>query len=81
MHDDAVVVRSCGHVRLFHRRHRSTIYVSEALAGYPIGVRELESGSLLLTFANLDLGQVDPETMTFHRADELHGHSPNQDNV
>lgn len=72
LHDDAPVVSSSGHVRLLRRRG-GQIYLSAAFAGYPIGVREIESGNLLLTFANLNLGYVDPTTMVFHRADQAPG--------
>jgi transposase InsO family protein len=81
LHDDALVVRSCGHLRLFRGRRRTQVYVSAALSGYPIGIRELDSGHFLLTFATLDLGTVDPVAMTFHRADEAPGHSPDPCNL
>ena len=79
LHDDVSIVRSCGHLRVLRRRRLSTVYVSSALAGYPIGIRELETGRLLVTFATLDLGQVDTQTMTFHRADTAKG--PSQDPI
>lgn len=81
LHDDVIVVRPCGHVRLFRTGQRGQVYVSAALVGYPIGVRELDSGHFLLTFANLDLGHVDPSTMVFYRADEAQGRSPDPDQV
>ena len=43
------------------------IFVSQALAGEPIGIRELEDGHWLLRFANVDLGLIDRRTQKFHR--------------
>jgi putative transposase len=43
------------------------IFVSEALVGEPIGIRELDDGHCLLRFANLDLGLIERHSKTFHR--------------
>ena len=43
------------------------IFVSEALAGEPIGIRPLEDGHWLLRFADLNLGLIDQQTRKFHR--------------
>lgn len=43
------------------------IFVSQALVGEPIGVRELEDGHCLLRFANVDLGLLDRRTGKLHR--------------
>jgi transposase InsO family protein len=56
LHDDAKLVSTHGHVRL--GRHQ--VFLSTALAGYRVGVRELLDGSILLTFAALDLAVFDP---------------------
>jgi transposase InsO family protein len=64
MHDDVRCVDRGGHLRVMRGRSKS-IFLSSALAGERIGIREREDGRLLLTFANLDLGHVAPTTMTF----------------
>ncbi len=69
LHDDVVTVTKCGHIRLLRRR-KGSVFLSSALAGFPVGVRELDSGDWLLTFAQLDLGTVNPQTMEFARADQ-----------
>lgn len=52
MHDDTVQVSASGHLRIA----RTHFYFSAALAGQPIGVRELDDGGLLLSFMHIDLG-------------------------
>lgn len=42
----------------------SRIYVSKALAGQRVGLRQLESGTWLLSFMQMDLGYVDISTTT-----------------
>ena len=44
-----------------------TIFISEALVGEPVGIRDLENGHWLIRFANLDLGLIDQRDMKFHR--------------
>ncbi len=43
------------------------IFVSEALAGEPIGIRPIEDGHWLLRFADINLGIIDRTTRKFHR--------------
>jgi transposase InsO family protein len=59
LHDDVLVVGRHGHVRL--PRHRS-VFLSQALAGQAVGLREEEDGRWLVTFTTLDLGHYDPRT-------------------
>jgi transposase InsO family protein len=54
LHDDVKTVARHGHVRIGRRN----VFLSSALVGHKIGVRELESDVFLLTFASLDLGIV-----------------------
>lgn len=68
LHDDVVRVSPNGHAHILRRRG-GNVFLGGALAGERIGVRELESGELLLTFATLDLGTVDPASLRFRRAD------------
>ena len=67
LHDEVIRVRPGGHARVLHRG--PGFFLSSALEGERIGVRELPSGMLLLTFANLDLGYLDPATRRFHPVD------------
>jgi transposase InsO family protein len=53
-HDDAVTVDRWGHI--FSARRR--VYLSSALAGQTVGVREEDDGRWLVTFMDLDLGFV-----------------------
>lgn len=53
-HDDVVTVAQNGFIKLPGRRGRP--YLSEALAGQPIGIQELDDGRWLATFIDLDLG-------------------------
>ena len=43
------------------------IFVSEALPGEPIGIREIEDGHWLLCFADINLGIIDRRTQKFQR--------------
>jgi transposase InsO family protein len=67
-HDEVVKVSSGGHAHVLHRR-KGNVFVSSALAGERIGLRELPNGEILLTFAKLDLGYFDPDTGRLRRAD------------
>ncbi len=40
-------------------RRRSPIFISTALAGLPVGVRELEADRWLVSYAHIDLGVCD----------------------
>ena len=53
-HDDVVIANSNGAIRL----GRKNVYLSMALVGQPIGLREDDDGRWLVSFANLDLGFV-----------------------
>ncbi len=68
LHDDVHTVDRSGHVRILRGRG-PLVYLSSVLAGERIGVRELEDGRWLLTFAALDLGWVDSTLSIFHPAD------------
>lgn len=73
LHDDFRTVFSSGHIRLLGgRKHRAT-FLSVALAGERVGIRELDDGRWLVTFAALDLGWIDPRTSMFHPADAAAG--------
>ena len=54
-HDDVLTVGKHGYIRL----SRAHAYVSTALAGQQVGVRELDDGRWLVSFVSLDLGHVD----------------------
>ena len=49
-------VSPCGHINLGRKRR---FFVSSALAGQRLGVKEVDSDRLLLTFVDLDLGWLD----------------------
>lgn len=68
LHDDVIRVGPSGHINLL-RRAATGVFISGALAGERIGVRELSDGTLLLTFAKLDLGRFDLKANRFHPFD------------
>jgi len=68
LHDEVRRVSPSGHIRLLRGRNRAT-YLSPAIGGERVGIRELEDGSWLVSFASLDLGRIDPRTMTLIAAD------------
>lgn len=55
-HDDVLQVSKHGYVRLRRREH---VYITAALAYQDIGIRELDDGRWLLSFASVDLGYID----------------------
>ena len=57
LHDDTRVVHECGHVRLWKRNQ--SCYLSSALAGQRVGLREEEGGRWLISFLHIDLGCYD----------------------
>lgn len=70
LHDDVRKVSPSGHIRLLRTsKHRAT-YLSAALSGERVGIRELEEGRWLVSFATLDLGWIDPGTMNLVAADQ-----------
>ena len=69
LHDDVRRVDRGGHVQILRRRNAS-VFLTAALAGEHVGLRELDEDVWLLSYANLDLGWVDLGTMCFHRADQ-----------
>ncbi len=56
-------VRSNGEIKW----QGNMIFVSEALAGEPIGIRPIEDGHWLVRFADISLGMIDRTTRKFHR--------------
>lgn len=69
LHDEIRRVTPSGHIRLLRGRNRAT-YLSPAIGGERVGIRELEDGTWLVTFASLDLGRIDAQTMVLIPADE-----------
>jgi transposase InsO family protein len=70
LHDFVRTVGSCGTFRLVHR-HR--VYLTRALRGQPVGLRELDDGHWLVSFASLDLGLYAPSQRAFK---PLRPHAP-----
>lgn len=56
-------VRTSGEIKW----HGKLIFISEALVGEPIGIREIEDGSCLIRFAELDIGLIDQRSNRFLR--------------
>lgn len=64
LHDVVRAVARCGHIGLGPRRF-GQVFLSSALAGERVGLREVEDGRWLISFASLDLGIADVRTKTF----------------
>jgi transposase InsO family protein len=79
LHDDVRTVARSGHVHLLSRREPA-FFLSTALAGERIGIRELDDGRWLLSFATLDLGWFDPASRVFRPID-LHQPLDKQEHV
>jgi len=58
LHDDTLLVDRSGHIRLPMSRQ---VFVSAALAGQWVGLREQEDSLWLVTFLSRDLGYYDPK--------------------
>jgi len=61
-HDDVLRVSPIGLVHLAGRRQ---VYLARALAGQTIGIREETADRWLVTFGQLDLGQIEPNSNHF----------------
>lgn len=57
-HDDTLEVDAQGRIRLHQSR---CVYISEALSGQLVGIREEEPERWLVSFLNLDLGYIEPD--------------------
>lgn len=55
LHDEIVRVRSSGDITFGRRK----VYLATALAGVEVGMRELDDGRWLVSFADIDLGHLD----------------------
>jgi putative transposase len=62
LHDDTLWVDRSGHIRLPMSRQ---VYLSEALVGQLVGLRERDDGLWLVTFLDHDLGHYDPRRGIF----------------
>jgi transposase InsO family protein len=62
LHDDVLEVSRAGHIRLPRGRQ---CFLSYALAGQPVGLREAPDGRWLVTYVALDLGSYDPRSGEF----------------
>jgi transposase InsO family protein len=58
LHDDTLTVTRSGQVRV---PGRGTVYLSIALGGYDIGIREEVDGRWLVSFMSLELGHVEKD--------------------
>jgi len=67
LHDDVRRVFSCGHLHMGNRGKR--VYLSTALAGELVGIREEHDGRWTVTFIDTDLGHVDNTQTHFHPAE------------
>jgi transposase InsO family protein len=68
LHDETRMVDSSGHMRIVRTRGWS-FFLSLALAGERVGIRELKDGRWLVSFASLDLGCADVANQRFEPAD------------
>jgi transposase InsO family protein len=64
LHDDVLTVTKGGHVRIGLRSNRQ-VYLSAALAGQQVGVRECDPDQWLITFMKTDLGHINAADWRF----------------
>jgi transposase InsO family protein len=62
LHDDTLLVDRSGHIRLPMSRQ---VFVSEALVGQLVGLRERDDGLWIVSFLHRDLGLYDPRGGVF----------------
>ena len=67
LHDFVRRVSPCGHVRIGKRD--KNVFLSSALGGQMVGVREIDHSLWLVSFADLDLGLIDVRNRRFTPAD------------
>jgi transposase InsO family protein len=65
LHDDVRIVASSGHILFKTKR----LFLSSALAGLPVGLRELQDDRFLISFATIDLATWDLENNTLVDSD------------
>ena len=58
--------------RRFHQVGGNFVFISESLAGEPVGLAETDTGDWVVRFADIDLGVIDQRTKS-PRASEPHG--------
>lgn len=63
LHDQVRRITASGHLNLGHRDR--TVYLSTALAGEQVGLRESGGGRWRVSFLDLDLGDYDERTRSF----------------
>lgn len=80
LHDRTCLVSRCGHVRI-PASQAMNFYLSSALAGQRVGIRETEDDLFLVTFADLDLGSFNLRTKTFTPAGRQDLPAPIQESV
>lgn len=68
LHDDVLKVDSSGHANVIRRRG-THFFLTSALAGENVGIRQMEDHTWLLTFGNLTLGVYDASVHLFQPAD------------
>jgi len=63
LHDDVRTVSGSGHLTL---SRKTRIFLSTALAGHAVGLREIDDDLLLISFADRDLGCLNVKTNNFN---------------
>ena len=76
LHDRTSSLSPSGHVRL--RGRDSSYFIASALGGEPVGLREVNDGLWLVSYADLDLGHIDERRHCFEPAEP---HQPTHENA
>jgi transposase InsO family protein len=79
LHDKVLKVDASGHVH-FGGRNGFTPFIGSMLAGERVGLREIEDGRWLVTFAWLDLGHIDMRQNGFVPLDSFDYSIPGKEN-
>lgn len=76
LHDRTCVLSTQGHLQMGGRS--GNYFVSTALAGAPVGIREIDDQVWLVSYADLDLGEIDERQHRFKPYDAI---DPQQDSA
>lgn len=76
LHDRTSRLSPCGHIRVGGRS--GSYFISSALGGEPLGLREIEDRVWLVSYADLDLGHIDERRHCFEPAES---HEPTEESA
>ncbi len=76
LHDETRVVEAEGHVRYPGCSRNGAVFLSSALGGERVGLREVDDGLWLVSYAALDLGHINARSGCFARVEDIASCAP-----